>query len=114
MIQVPCSPLNSTLCDNEYAESPDRRCVAVKRHQTDWQSFCVACAKRDMKLLLSVILWCALLALCWPIALLVLFLFPIAWLILLPFKVVGLTIDLVFKLTGAILMFPFRMFSRGQ
>lgn len=67
-----------------------------------------------MKLLISIILWCILLILCWPIALLVIFLFPLAWLILLPFKVVGLTIDLVFKFVGAILMFPFRIFSKGQ
>jgi hypothetical protein len=36
-------------------------------------------------------------------------LFPIIWLILLPFKIVGLSIDLVFKLVSAILLFPFRV-----
>ena len=65
-----------------------------------------------MKLFISVALWCLLLILCWPIALLLLFLFPIVWLILLPFRIVGLTLDLVFKVVGAILMFPFRIFSR--
>lgn len=54
-----------------------------------------------------------LLILCWPIALLALFLLPLAWLVFLPFKLIGLTIDLIFKVVGAILMFPFRVFSRG-
>jgi hypothetical protein len=38
-----------------------------------------------------------------------LFLFPLIWLLLLPFTIVGLTIGLVFKLIGAVLLFPFRM-----
>lgn len=66
-----------------------------------------------MSFFLSLVLWCILLVICWPIALLVLFLFPLVWLILLPFRIVGLTLDLVFKLVGAILLFPFRIFSRG-
>ena len=65
-----------------------------------------------MKVFLSIILWCLLLVICWPLALLVLFLYPLIWLLLLPFRIVGLTIDLVFKLVGAILLFPFRMLSR--
>lgn len=65
-----------------------------------------------MKLFISLIVWCVLLVLCWPLAVLVVFLFPIVWLLLLPFRIVGLTIDLVFRLAGAILLFPFRIFSR--
>lgn len=68
--------------------------------------------KTVMKLFISVALWCLLLILCWPIALLLLFMFPIIWLILLPFRIVGLTLELVFKVVGAILMFPFKAFSR--
>ena len=67
-----------------------------------------------MKVFLSIILWCMLLVICWPLALLVLFLYPLIWLLLLPFRIVGLTIDLVFKLVGAILLFPFRMLSRSN
>lgn len=85
----------------------------LKPHLKDWQSFCVARANLTMKLFISIILWCMLLMVCWPIALLALLLFPLAWLVFLPFKVVGLTIDLIFKVVGAILMFPFRVFSRG-
>ena len=62
-----------------------------------------------MKTFLSVILWCILLVICWPVALLILFLYPIIWLILLPFRIVGLTIEAVFKLIGAILLLPFRI-----
>ena len=65
-----------------------------------------------MKVLISLILWCFLLVICWPIALIVLFLFPLVWLILLPFRIVGLTIDLVFKLVSAILLFPFRILQK--
>lgn len=66
-----------------------------------------------MNILISLLLWCLLLIVCWPIALLVPFLFPLVWLILLPFRIVGLTIDLVFKLVSAILLFPFRVLSKG-
>ncbi len=65
-----------------------------------------------MKVFISLILWCMLLVICWPVALIMLFLFPLIWLILLPFKVVGLTIELVFKLVSAVLLFPFRMLQK--
>ena len=65
-----------------------------------------------MKVFISLILWFILLVLCWPLALIMLFLFPLIWLILLPFKIVGLTIDLVFKLVSGILLFPFRVLSK--
>lgn len=66
-----------------------------------------------MNVFLSLVLWCILLVICWPVALLMILLFPLVWLILLPFRIVGLTLDLVFKLVGAILMFPFRVFSKS-
>lgn len=62
-----------------------------------------------MRTFLAIILWCLLFVICWPLALAALFLFPLIWLILLPFRIVGLTVGLVFKLIGAILMFPFRV-----
>ena len=66
-----------------------------------------------MKLFISILLWCFLLVICWPLALIMLFLFPLVWLLLLPFKIVGLSIELVFKLISAVLLFPFRMLSKG-
>jgi hypothetical protein len=65
--------------------------------------------QKQMKTFIAIILWFILLVICWPIALIVLFLFPIIWLILLPFRIVGLTIELVFKVITAILLFPFRL-----
>ena len=62
-----------------------------------------------MRTFLALVLWCILLVLCWPLALLMIVLFPLVWLILLPFKVIGLSISLIFQLIGAILMFPFKV-----
>jgi hypothetical protein len=66
-----------------------------------------------MKVFISLALWCILLVICWPIALVMLILFPLVWLLLLPFKIVGLSIELVFKLISAVLLFPFRIFSKA-
>lgn len=65
-----------------------------------------------MKIFISLALWFILLVICWPLALVMLFLFPVVWLLLLPFRIVGFTVELVFKLVGAIVLFPFRIFSR--
>ena len=62
-----------------------------------------------MKTLIALILWCILFVICWPLALFLVVLLPLVWLILLPFKIIGLTIDLIFKFVGAVLMFPFRV-----
>jgi hypothetical protein len=75
-----------------------------------WPEVCVQFVKNKfMRTFLAVILWCLLFVVCWPLALIVLFLFPLIWLILLPFRIVGLTLELVFKCVGAILLFPFRI-----
>ena len=55
------------------------------------------------------ILWLILLILCWPLALAALILYPIVWLILLPFRLVGITVDAVFSLLKAILFLPVRL-----
>jgi len=62
-----------------------------------------------MKTFIALILWFILVVLCWPLALLLLFLFPLIWLILLPFRILGFTLELVFKFIGAVLLFPFRL-----
>ncbi len=54
-------------------------------------------------------LWVILLILCWPLALLALILYPLLWLILLPFRLVGITVDAVFNLLSAILRLPARL-----
>lgn len=55
------------------------------------------------------LLWCILLVFCWPLALLVLILYPFIWLILLPFRLVGIAVGGVFDLVGAILSLPGRL-----
>ncbi|MFZ5998953.1 MAG: hypothetical protein ACOYW3_00460 [Bacteroidota bacterium] len=62
-----------------------------------------------MKTLLAILLWFILFALCWPLAIALIFLFPILWLLLLPFRIVGITVEAILKLVGAILMLPFRI-----
>lgn len=55
------------------------------------------------------LLWCILLVVCWPIALLALLLYPFVWLLLLPFRLVGITVEGVFALLRAILFLPVRV-----
>ena len=50
------------------------------------------------------ILWLILLVVCWPLALLALVLYPIVWLLLLPFRLIGITVDAVFKFLQSILL----------
>jgi hypothetical protein len=55
------------------------------------------------------LLWCILLVLCWPLALLALILYPFVWLLLLPFRLVGIAVGGVFELLAAIIMLPARL-----
>jgi hypothetical protein len=55
------------------------------------------------------LLFCILLVLCWPLALIALVLYPIVWLLLLPFRLVGIAVGGVFELIGAIFTFPARV-----
>ena len=59
--------------------------------------------------MLLLIGWCLLLVLCWPLALLALVLWPIVWLISLPFRLIGITFEAVFALLRAILLLPARL-----
>lgn len=55
------------------------------------------------------LLWCFLLVVCWPLALLALVLYPIVWLLLLPFRLIGIAVEGVFALLKAILFLPARV-----
>jgi hypothetical protein len=77
-----------------------------KRPFVAWPSFCGA--PQQMKTFIALVGWFLLFAICWPLAIAVLFLFPLVWLLLLPFRLVGLTVEAVFKLVGAILSLPLR------
>lgn len=59
--------------------------------------------------MLSFLLWCILLFLCWPLALLFLVLYPIVWLILLPFRLLGFAVEGVLELIKAIILLPARV-----
>jgi hypothetical protein len=61
--------------------------------------------------MLSILLWFILLMICWPLALILLILYPIIWLILLPFRIVGVAVEGVFELIRAIFLFPARVLS---
>jgi hypothetical protein len=62
-----------------------------------------------MKTLFVLIAWFVLLVLCWPLAVVALFMWPIVWLLLLPFRLVGMTFEAVFALLRAILFLPARV-----
>jgi hypothetical protein len=55
------------------------------------------------------ILWCILLVLCWPLALLALITYPIVWLLLIPFRIVGIAVGGVLELVSAIIFLPVRL-----
>ncbi len=55
------------------------------------------------------LLWLILLVLCWPLAILALLLYPIVWLFLLPFRLLGMTVSAVFELLRAIITLPARV-----
>jgi hypothetical protein len=59
--------------------------------------------------MLSFLLWLVVLFLCWPLALLALVLYPLVWLLLLPFRIIGVGVEAVFDLLRAIVMLPARI-----
>ena len=59
--------------------------------------------------MLKFLLWCLLLVFCWPLALLALVLYPIVWLLLLPFRLVGIVLDGVFEFLRALVRLPARI-----
>ena len=59
------------------------------------------------------LLWLILFVFCWPVALAALVLYPIVWLLLLPFRLVGLAFEGVFELLRAIILLPARMLGGG-
>jgi hypothetical protein len=60
------------------------------------------------------LLWVILFVLCWPIALLALILYPVVWLILQPFRLVGIAVDGVFELLRALFLLPARILGANR
>jgi hypothetical protein len=59
--------------------------------------------------MIKFLLWCLLLVVCWPLAILALVLWPFVWLISLPFRLLGIAVDGVFGLLRGIVMLPARL-----
>jgi hypothetical protein len=64
-----------------------------------------------VKTLIAFLVWCLLLVFAWPVALLVLVVFPFVWLLSLPFRLIGITFEALFALLRAILFLPARVFG---
>jgi len=60
------------------------------------------------------LLWCILFVLCWPLALLALVLYPLVWLLLLPFRLVGIAVGGVLELVRAIIYLPARVLGGAR
>lgn len=59
--------------------------------------------------MMNFLLWCLLLVACWPLALVALVLYPLVWLLMLPFRLVGIAVEGVFELLRAIILLPARL-----
>ena len=64
--------------------------------------------------MVKLLLWLLLLVLCWPLALLALFLWPIVWLLSIPFRILGIAVGGVFELLRAIIYLPARLLGGGR
>jgi len=62
--------------------------------------------------MIKFLLWCLLFVFCWPVALLALLLWPLVWLISLPFRLVGITFEALFALLRAVLFLPARLLGQ--
>lgn len=61
--------------------------------------------------MMKFLLWLILLVICWPVALLALILYPIIWLITIPFRLLGITVSAIFALFKAIIFLPARILA---
>ncbi len=59
--------------------------------------------------MMKFLLWCILLVLCWPLALFALVMYPIVWILLLPFRIVGVAVEGVLEIIRGIMMLPVRL-----
>jgi len=64
--------------------------------------------------MMTFVLWCILLVLCWPLAIVALVLYPIVWLLLLPFRLVGIAVGGALELIRAIIFLPARILRGPQ
>jgi hypothetical protein len=65
--------------------------------------------REEGAVVIKFLLWCVLFILCWPVALLALVLYPLVWLVLLPFRLLGIAVHGVLDLVAALLFLPARL-----
>jgi hypothetical protein len=63
--------------------------------------------------MIGFLLWIILFIVCWPLALLAIVLYPIIWLLLLPFRLLGIAVEGVFELLRSIVLLPSRILKKG-
>jgi hypothetical protein len=61
--------------------------------------------------MLTFLLWCLLLFVCWPLALLALLLYPLVWVLMLPFRIMGIAVEGVLELLWAVVLLPARVLT---
>jgi hypothetical protein len=61
--------------------------------------------------MMKFLLWCVLFVLCWPVALFALLLYPVVWILLIPFRIVGIAVEGVLGMLRGIVMLPARLLS---
>lgn len=59
--------------------------------------------------MLKFLLWCLLFVVCWPVAIAALLLYPVIWLLLIPFRILGFAVDAVLEFIKAVVMLPARL-----
>jgi hypothetical protein len=64
--------------------------------------------------MVKLLLWCLLLVLCWPLALLAVLVYPLVWILLLPFRILGMAVEGVLGLLRGIVMLPARLLSGSR
>ncbi len=69
----------------------------------------MVCIKREREKMIKLLLWLILLVISWPLALLALIIYPVIWLLLLPFRLLGIAVEGVFELVKAIIFLPARL-----
>lgn len=73
------------------------------------RTFYGSCVCEALRIMIKFLLWCILLVLCWPLALVALVLYPLVWLMLLPFRVAGIAVGGALALVSAIIFLPVRV-----
>jgi hypothetical protein len=71
----------------------------------------IPCRGKEISAMFTFLLWCILFVLCWPLALLALVAYPFIWLLLLPFRIVGVAVHGVLEIIFLAITLPFRLLA---